>query len=239
VSGSQKQRATAARTLILFDIDGTLIHAAGAGVRGMNIAFSQLHGIANALDSVEIAGRTDNAIVTSAFSMHGLAATPDALIALRERYLDLLPSELLRAQSSEHFGVLPGVTTILETITGDDRFAVGLLTGNFEAAARIKLQHFGLWSYFVMGAFGDHHLNREDLGPVAVRRAAALGFPVRDVVVIGDTPLDVKCARANGAMAVAVTTGPYDEAALLAAGAHRVVGSLAELEMDELTDAMS
>ncbi len=108
---------------------------------------------------------------------------------------------------------------------------VGLLTGNFEPGARIKLGHFDLWRRFRFGAFGDDHLDRRALVPVAIARAREAGVPaVADgrVVVIGDTPLDVDCARAHGARAVAVATGPFNRAALEATGADVVVNTLVE-----------
>ena len=103
---------------------------------------------------------------------------------------------------------------------------MALLTGNFAGGAEIKLGHFDLWRRFAFGAFGDDHVNRRDLVPVAVREAASRGVVPTAVVVIGDTPLDIDCAHAHGAMAVAVATGHYDEAALARAGADLVVPTL-------------
>ena len=218
------------RTLVLFDIDGTLIHTDGAGIRGMNDAFERLHGIQNALDGVPVAGRTDRSIVVNAFARHGLESTAASLDALRDLYLELLPAELQRGQVSASFGVLPGVVHILQAMAEDERWLVGLLTGNFERGAAIKLGHFDLWRWFRFGAFGDHHVDRRDLVPVALQRAAGVGRASR-VVVIGDTPLDVECARAHGAFAIGVTTGPYSEAELESAGADLVVATLADIDL--------
>lgn len=221
---------TPIRTLVLFDIDGTLIHTARAGLRGMNAAFSDLHQQPDALARVPFAGRTDRSIVLDAFRGFDVEPTGADMIALRDAYLSHLPGELRRAVP-EWSGVLPGVTELLDALEATTH-GVGLLTGNFVGGAEIKLGHFDLWRRFRFGAFGDEHLDRRDLVPVALASARHAGLtlaPSLHVVVIGDTPLDVACAHAHGAMAVAVTTGPFDRAQLSSAGADLVVESLGEL----------
>ncbi len=192
--------------LVLFDIDGTLIHTAGAGVRGMSRAFERLHNRRDALDAVAIAGRTNRAILTDAFARQAIAVTDDAMEALRDVYLRELPLALA-GPVRNGFGVLPGVHATLEALETDAQFTVALLTGNFVRGAEIKLAHFDLWRRFAFGAYGDAHVDRRDLVPVAVERAVSAGRPPRAVVVIGDTPLDIDCAHAHGARAVAVATG--------------------------------
>jgi phosphoglycolate phosphatase len=214
--------------LVLFDIDGTLILSGRAGVRGMNAAFRRLYGADGVLDSVPIAGRTDRAIVGDGLSSIGRAPTDTEIMRLRDAYLEELPLELPRP-AGEPSCVLPGVGALLDALEDLPGVHVGLLTGNFERGAELKLTHFDLWRRFSFGAFGDHHLDRRALLPVAIERACAAGLPAcppERVVIIGDTPLDVDCARTHGARALAVATGHYDTTALEATGADLVVPTL-------------
>lgn len=225
--------------LVLFDIDGTLISSGRAGVRGMNRAFERLFGVPGALDDIPVAGRTDRAIVIEALTRSGQPVSDDAIVRLRDAYCEDLRMAL--GDSASHpGGVLPGVGTLLDALEapaarGD--VVVGLLTGNFASGAAIKLGHFGLWQRFRFGAFGDHHTDRRSLVPVAVDAAAAAGHPrfaPGRIVVIGDTPLDVDCAHAYGARAVAVATGPYAHDALAATGAAITVHTLEEVTVPAL-----
>lgn len=214
--------------LVLFDIDGTLIRTAGAGVRGMNEAFERLHGRRGALVGIPVSGRTDRAILTDAFGRWNQELTDGLVAPLRDLYLDELAREM-RTTTGAGFGVLPGVHQALDVLERDPSFAVGLLTGNFVRGAEIKLGHFDLWRRFRFGAFGDEHTDRRALVPVAVQRARACGIDASHIVVIGDTPLDVDCAHAHGARAVAVSTGEYSLDDLAATGAEIVVDSLEAL----------
>jgi len=223
------------RRLVLFDIDGTLVLTGRAGVRGMNAAFERLYRRTNALDGIEIAGRTDRAIVADVLARMDMQPDDRLLTVVRDAYLEDLRTEIRRPV--EHWsGVLPGVTGVLDSLATRDDVAIGLLTGNFEGGAAIKLGHFDLWTRFRFGAFGDHHVNRRDLVPVAMAQASELGLPPlapTNVIVIGDTPLDVDCAAAHGARAIGVATGPFSAAELEAAGADFVVETLEEaLEID-------
>ena len=220
--------------VVLFDIDGTLVQTSRAGVRGMNAAFAELHGRADALDGVPIAGRTDRAIVSDAFRSAGLEPTAEAIAALRDAYVRHLAVEIRRPATSA-FGVLPGVLAVLDQMAAArPEVPVGLLTGNFERGAAVKLRHFDLWRRFPFGAFGDDHLDRRDLVPVACDRGRAVGLEAAPagMVIIGDTPLDVDCAHAHGAIAVAVATGLYSAAVLREAGADLVVETLEALAAD-------
>jgi len=218
-------------TLALFDIDGTLIHTLGAGIRGMNAAFARLYGIEAALDGVPISGRTDRAIVTDAFRKIGVEPTDAAIWALRDTYFAELPGELNRLRG-EHVGILPGVVALVDRLRDRPDTTVALLTGNFIGGAHIKLSFFDLWRRFAFGAFGDDHLDRRDLVPVALARAAEAGISPSHVVVIGDTPLDIDCAHAHGAFALAVATGPYTVAQLNEAGADIAVPTLETVGAD-------
>jgi phosphoglycolate phosphatase-like HAD superfamily hydrolase len=216
--------------IVLFDVDGTLIHSGGAGVRGMNAAFHRLYGVTGAVDGVTLAGRTDRAIVGDVLRAIGVEPTPAEVARVRAAYVDHLRVEIKRPVAPRG-AVLPGVETLLDSIGTLAHVQVGLLTGNFEPGAAVKLGHFDLWQRFAFGAFGDDHVDRRALLPVALARAARAGvaavLPAR-VVIVGDTPLDVDCARAHGARAVAVATGPYDRAMLMAAGADLVVDTFAD-----------
>jgi phosphoglycolate phosphatase-like HAD superfamily hydrolase len=223
-------KKTGKNFLALFDIDGTLVQTLGAGIRGMNAAFADLYGVENALGRVPIAGRTDRVIVADVLRGAGIEPTANRIGEVRDAYLARLPAAMAEPAQGP-FGVLPGVTAILGRLSATPDVAVGLLTGNFERGAKIKLDHFGLWREFAFGAFGDDHFDRRDLVPVALAHARGAGIDVSDpiVVVIGDTPLDVDCAHANGALAVGVSTGPYGRDALAAAGADLTVDTLTEL----------
>lgn len=221
---------TDAPWIVLFDIDGTLVLTGRAGLRGMTAAFTRLYGVTAALEGIPIAGRTDCAIVSDALRSIGREPTAAEIARLRDAYIDDLRVEIGRPVADPS-GVLPGVSGLLDQLSARPDVALGLLTGNFEAGARIKLGHFDLWRRFPFGAFGDDHADRRALVPIALTRArdAGVGTHPDRVVVIGDTPLDIECARAHGARAVAVATGPFDVDALRAAGADVVVRTLEEL----------
>jgi phosphoglycolate phosphatase-like HAD superfamily hydrolase len=224
-------------TLILFDIDGTLIQTARAGQRSLAAAIEALYGRTVALDGIPVAGRTDLAILRDVFARLDLAWDTLAVEALREAYFDQLARTLAATPTPPpgDFGVLPGVPRILRTLESDPSAITGLLTGNLERGASIKLGHFGLWDRFRIGAFGDAHIDRRDLVPVALSRAASLGVVPSSVVIVGDTPLDVDCAHAHGAVAVAVATGQYGVAELEKTGADVVVPTLESLDASDLT----
>jgi phosphoglycolate phosphatase-like HAD superfamily hydrolase len=216
--------------IVLFDVDGTLVLTGRAGLRGMTVAFSRLYGSASALEGIAVAGRTDRAIVSDALRAAGRDVTPEEILRLREAYIADLQFEIGRPVADPS-GVLPGVVALLDELESQPDVSVGLLTGNFEAGARIKLGHFDLWDRFPFGAFGDDHDDRNALVPVALARARAAGAAETSldrVVVVGDTPLDIACARAHGARAVAVATGSFSGDQLRAAGADVVVDTLVQ-----------
>ena len=214
-------------TIVLLDIDGTLIRTGRAGSRAMNRAFEDLFGIAGAFDGVEMAGRTDKWIVDDAASRAGVDMSGGNFQRFRDRYFARL-SETLR-EPTPGKGVLPGVRRLLDTIDTRDDVFPALLTGNCEEGARIKLQHFDIWKYFRCGAYGDDLSDRNALFDVALQRAHACGAPnvhPNDVVVVGDTVHDIACAKAAGARSVAVATGPCDVETLRKSGADMVVRDL-------------
>lgn len=217
--------------LALFDVDGTLIQSGRAGARGLNLAFERLYGHVGALDGVPLAGRTDRAIASDLLRAIGREPDEPAIARLREAYCECLAVEIRRPVAEHPTGVLPGVVELLDELEAGPRAALGLLTGNFARGAAIKLGHFDLDRRFRFGAFGDNHLDRRALVPLAIAQARRAGVhvpPPERIVVIGDTPLDVDCARAHGVRAIGVATGPFGADELEQAGADLVVETLAE-----------
>jgi phosphoglycolate phosphatase len=212
----------------LFDIDGTLIKTGGAGKAALEDALAAVFGIAPRTEELSYSGRTDRAIIGDLFALHGLPDTAENCQRLVTAYLDRLPGCLQRGTGR----VLPGIAELLEQLGARDDVLVGLLTGNLRAGARAKLGFFGLYDYFVCGGYGDVHLDRDDvareaLGEVRSRLNGTLRLD--RVWVIGDTPLDVRCARAVGARVAAVATGWHSTEEL---AAHEP-----DLLMTDLSDA--
>ena len=229
------------RKLILFDIDGTLVLTGGAGIRAMNRACEELVGHPHALEGIPVAGRTDRIILTDVATRAGHTLDDGLLDRLRERYIANLRQEIEqpgRTQSFESLGprggvkaVMPGIRELLDILTRRDDVFLGLVTGNFEGGARIKLDHFDLWRYFRCGAFGDDAADRNELVPFALDRARGCGLPHLDpehILVVGDTPHDIACARIVGATPVGVATGGFTVDQLQESGAAIVFESLAD-----------
>jgi phosphoglycolate phosphatase-like HAD superfamily hydrolase len=216
------------RKLVLFDIDGTLVLTAHAGYRALTLACEQLVGGSDPLSGLAVAGRTDRGILTEVLALGGRELDDDLLDRLRDQYVANLRNEILRAGEGVK-AVMPGVRELLDALQGRDDVFVGLLTGNFEAGARIKLEYFDLWRYFRCGAYGDDAADRNALVPFALARARACGLPdlsPEHILVVGDTPNDVACARAVGAVPVGVATGGFSVAHLRASGADIVFQDL-------------
>jgi phosphoglycolate phosphatase len=207
--------------LLLWDIDGTLLQRASVEhADAMRRALVDVHGSLE-LDGhhVEAAGRTDGAIARDLLLAAGLASdaidarADDLVTATCALYDELCPADLSAR-------VAPGVTDVLPRLAarpGDFRFS--LVTGNFERIARLKLARAGIGDWFPegQGAFGSDAEDRELLPPIA--RARAGDWPRERTVVIGDTPRDIACARADGLRVVAVATGPFAVDALADADA--------------------
>jgi len=213
--------------IILFDIDGTLVLTGGAGVRAMTLAFEELFAIPDAFQGIPMPGRTDAGILYDAVTAHGVGA--GELARFRSAYLAHLAREVEKPGPRK--GIMPGVRPLLDSLADRSDVYLALLTGNYEEAARVKLEYFDLWRYFRCGAFGDDAPERNSLLPKALDRIRQCGGPVvgpTDVVVIGDTPLDVACAAAAGARSIAVATGSYDEDALRSTVADVVLADLSD-----------
>ncbi len=217
--------------LILFDIDGTLVLSGGAGLRSLNRAFEAECQLEGAFEHVALPGRTDRAILADVLSRLNIAFDKRDETSFRARYSQFLLDEIARPHPLKR--VLPGVTALLDALAGAGDSTLALLTGNYPEAARIKLEYFGLWHHFGFGAFGDDAIHRNDLLDVALQRARESGlepFAPADIMVVGDTPLDVACAKAGGAKAVAVATGEFDAEALRSAGADVVLENLRDVD---------
>jgi phosphoglycolate phosphatase-like HAD superfamily hydrolase len=194
----------------------------------MALAFEELFSIPDAFRGIPMPGRTDAMILSDAADKHGIARDASDLARFPDIYLSHLARELEKPGPRK--GVMPGVRALLDALLACDDMYLALLTGNYEAAARVKLQYFDLWRYFPCGAFGDAAPDRTALLAKAVARVVACGGPRVDrpdrIVIIGDTPLDVACAAAGGARAIMVATGSYGVGDLRAAGADLVFEDL-------------
>jgi phosphoglycolate phosphatase len=201
--------------LFLFDIDGTLVRMGGAGSRAMAKVFEQRYGVADAFSTVDFRGNLDPRIVRSAMQQAGIDATPAEIGRFRQAFVRALEREVDPSRDSRQ-QLCPGVPAALAALS--KRGAIGLVTGNWEEGARIKLGAFGLWSSFEAGpkAFGDDGEERADLVGVAIDRAKALGCYSKPVLMLGDTPNDVRSAKAAYATSVALLTG-WDHASDLRA----------------------
>ena len=193
--------------LVLFDIDGTLVRTGGAGVKAFARVFATEFGATEGFERLKFAGRTDVSLVREFFGLHGIAATRENFERFFERYVFWLDNILRESQTA----ICAGVGQFIEGLRASERPPIlGLLTGNIRLGAEIKLRHCGLWDEFVTGAFADDHEERDQIARIARERGSrVLGEDLRDeeVLVVGDTPLDIRCGRAIGARVLAVATG--------------------------------
>lgn len=215
------------KLLLLWDIDGTLTLSGGAGMHALQAALHHEFGIARSLADIDYAGRTDLWIMRQIFGKIGLPDSEANLSRLLAGYLAELPRALQNPQAR----LLPGVLTVLEVLAARGDCAQALLTGNVERGARIKLGHHGISHYFAFGAFADDSQWRNDLGPIALRRAReqlGVEFAPERVFVIGDTPHDIACGQVIGARTIAVATGQYSAAELRAASPTAIMPDLSD-----------
>jgi phosphoglycolate phosphatase len=200
--------------VVLFDIDGTLIHTGGAGVKAFARAFSEEFGLHDGSENLKFAGRTDVSLVREFFNLHKIDPMPDHFSRFFKVYLHWLEKMV----TSSEGGIFQGVENWFAQINLlAEKPAVGLLTGNIRRGAQIKLEHYKIWDRFAFGGFADDHEERDHIAAVARQGGEKhFGKSVKsdEVLVIGDTPLDVRCARAIGAKVLAVATGSYTVAQL-------------------------
>lgn len=214
------------RHLVLFDIDGTLL-AGGPAKEAFHRALVETFGTAGDIEGHDFSGKTDPQIARELLEDAGLssAAVDAGLPALFETYLRELEARL----PHDPVRVLPGVPRLLEALLAAGDVALGLVTGNIAGGADLKLGSARLRERFRVGSFGSDSEVRDDLPPVAMRRARvewAVEFASDRVWIVGDTPRDVACARAHGLRTLAVATGRFDVEALRGSGAERVVDDL-------------
>jgi phosphoglycolate phosphatase len=217
------------KRFVLFDIDGTLIDPAGAGRRSVTQAFNTVLSISDAFAGIAMDGKTDIEIIKEGLSAHGLPAGERIMFSIVSEYVKNLKKEIKK--KTKH--LMPGVHELLNALHETDGCWLGLLTGNIQQGARIKLGAFSLNGYFPVGAFGDDHEDRNRLLPVAIenlKKSKGITIDFRDCIVVGDTPLDVQCAKPYGATSIAVATGPqrYDE----------LLRTDADYVLKDLTDAV-
>jgi len=206
----------ASKTLVLFDVDGTLILSDGAAGRVMVEALEAELGHPVCVPPRLFAGSTDRRILRDLIAHNGaqVADVEAAMDRVLAAYLRRVPAVLAPAGVVR---VLPGLQALLERLAADGRFALGLLTGNVAGGARAKLAPVELDRYFPVGAFGSDAEARDALPPVALRRARehfGVAFAPEEVWIMGDTPRDVACARAHDLRCLAVATGWYPLAEL-------------------------
>jgi phosphoglycolate phosphatase len=213
---------------ILFDIDGTLISSGGAGAESWRRAFDELYGIPADIGQYTDTGMTDPEVGRLTFrGALGRNPAPEELARVMAKRQEHLPDAVTE---SKGYRVLPGVEKTLERLR-DAGFLLGLTTGGTEAAGHTKLERGGLNRFFTFGGYGSDSPDRVELTRRAIERAEEIlgrELAPEQVLVVGDTPLDIEAAHAAGARAVGVASGHYDEEKLREAGADVVLGSLEE-----------
>jgi phosphoglycolate phosphatase-like HAD superfamily hydrolase len=199
--------------LILFDVDGTLVHTGGAGVKAFARAFASEFGVQDGTQRLKFAGRTDVSLVREFFTLERIEPSTENFGRFFESYLRWLRQIIPDCKG----GACRGVPEFFEALPGlPEPPLMGLLTGNIKDGARIKLERHNMWHKFPFGGFADDHEDRDQIAAAALRRGSqAFGRELRgdEVLVIGDTPLDIRCGRAIGAKVLAVATGgaPLEE----------------------------
>ena len=220
--------------LILFDIDGTLISTAGAGVKAFAAVFDEIFGLPGTTENITFAGRTDRGLLRDIFAANDLEPTDPNFRKFEDAYFEQLARYLPRG----HTDPLPGVWDFIKAFRAlDPPPVMGLLTGNHERGAQLKLAHYGLWQEFAMGAFGGQYQDRAEVARDALMQGEKLiaGLQPEEILVIGDTERDIQCARAIGARVLAVATGAYTVSELESFGPDWVTEDLTQINTRELT----
>lgn len=220
--------------LVLFDIDGTLIRTGGAGVAAFGQTAELLYGVPGASERISFHGRTDTAIIREFFESNGKGGRHWDIRHFLDAYVFLLEHRVAKNPGE----VCPGVPKFLEGLQALPVPPVlGLLTGNVRLGAEIKLRPHGLWGSWELGAFGDDHEDRNQLARIARDRGSRhLGRRLAgdEILVIGDTVMDVACARAIEARCLAVATGGGHPVVLAESGATWVVDTLEQADPAEV-----
>jgi phosphoglycolate phosphatase len=217
------------KRLLLFDIDGTLVNTGGAGVEALKSIVHNRFGGKDDLRDIEIAGKTDRAIIRDILRKYQVEPTEENIASFAEEYIHRLPLSLSRSRGR----ILPGIQPLLERLKPQPNIVLALLTGNLQQGARLKLQHYGLWDFFEFGAFADDHHDRNELGAFARERAQRKhghDFDAADIDVIGDTNHDIACGNAFGARTIAVATGSWSRERLQACAPDFLFDDLADTD---------
>lgn len=202
--------------LLLFDIDGTLIRSNGAGRETLKYALNELFGTAGPLEDYKFSGKTDPRIILDLMTAEGFAAA-DVEKKIPSVY-ELMAQKAQEIFPKSNMSVCEGVLDLLAALHKEDTAVIGLLTGNAHLTAPLKLSCSGIDpAQFLVGAYGSDALDRNDLPFIGMERAQKLTgqpFDGKNTVIIGDTPADIRCARAGRATAVAVASGWHSDATL-------------------------
>ncbi len=217
-------------TLVLFDIDGTLLTADRAGSTAFELALSELHGHPVDMSGISFAGKTDWQILQEALLPIGYSR--EHVAAIMAEFAEMVAKHMKAIIAHHHVRPMPGALSLVRELAVDPRARLGLVTGNVGAAAPLKLEAAGFDPLsFPVGAFGHEAAVRSGLPPLALRRARDLWqteFPPGQIVIVGDTPNDVICARSVGARALAVLTGPAGREALAAEVPYAILKDLSD-----------
>jgi phosphoglycolate phosphatase-like HAD superfamily hydrolase len=220
--------------LVLFDIDGTLVLTGGAGTQAFAKTFATEFNLHHGSERMKFAGRTDVSLVREFFKIHGLDESPAHFRQFFARYVFWLDHVV--AQSTG--GVCPGVFELIRDLEAlPNPPMLGLLTGNIQLGAEIKLRRFGLWDKFVMGGFADDHEDRNHIAVAALergRRVLGNDLQPQEIIVIGDTPFDVRCGKFIGAKTLAVATGGSKLEELKPCAADWTVKDLTKISAQEM-----
>jgi len=210
---------------VLFDIDGTLLDLHGAGRRAFALALDDAFGWKDEITYITFAGATDLDVLEQIFNRHNRPlTTPDT-----EAFFNILPVKLRETSADAKVTVYPGAIELVKALSARSEITIGLVTGNIESCARIKLDKAGMHGHFQIGAFGHEHGDRREIARLALNRANTdlpTGKSFARIFLIGDTPSDISAAHHIGAISIAVTTGHYTRPQLIAAGANHVIDSL-------------
>lgn len=221
------------KKLVLFDLDGTLVNAGGAGRTSLRKAIKELYGVEPEFDHSLISGRTDldNFSIVYSLIKKGKKPTATEMKKMKAKYLEILPTEVHAVVRCKKYDLIPGVEKFLKMLAKDKDVILGLGTGNLEEGAKIKLEPSKLASYFTVGGYGEDGQTREEMLQAAVKRAEKK-FKTKlepdQVYVIGDTHRDI-CAAKNCGFHSAVLTNGFGDA-------QKIQRAAAELETKDFND---
>jgi len=212
-------------SLVLFDIDGTLLDLHGSGRKAFALALEDAFGWADEIEYIQFAGATDLDVLAQIFRRHQREMTP----ADAERFFAVMPQKLLETSADAEVTIYPGAVELVARLSEHPDITIGLVTGNIDSCAHIKLEKAGLHGHFTLGAFGHEHGDRREIAQLALSRAEAGLSPGQTFTrkfLIGDTPSDISAAHHIGATSIAVATGHYTRPQLVEAGACHVLDTL-------------